>query len=165
MKNILNEEFKSSLEVIVSEAKDIFIQLQEELISGTSHKRFKLKNTGKYNNMLHTKNLKNILHISKNLGDGLGFDVLYPSLENNLLKLLKVEVKSSSDGETIYLSENERKQILRYENDEFFKIYLYIKDNAPKDITQLVFRILNENSKFKNIRAETWILNIKTNKL
>ena len=45
-------------------------------------------------------------------------------------------------------------------DDENFKIYLYIREKEPLDITEIVRNVLLENNKFSNITAETWIINL-----
>jgi len=146
---------------VIKLAKNIYENIKEETLEN-GDKRFNLKKIQEYDEILKNSNLEEILHISKNLGDGVGFDILFPTKESGTLKLLKVEVKSSEAGKTIYLTENERKQILIYKEnkDDFFKIFIYKKDATKKDITDLVFKILDDNKNFKNIKAETWILTI-----
>lgn len=143
--------------------KEIFEEIKnQKLVDGTTP-RYNLKNQDKYEKLLKDENTKlsDLLHMSKILGDGLGFDILYPKIEDNgNINLLKVEVKSSFDGKNIYLSENERKQILLSKDDENFKIYLYIREKEPLDITEIVRNVLLENNKFSNITAETWIINL-----
>lgn len=157
----LADSFKS--ENLIGLIKDIFGKIKgEKLLNSEEQPRFDLKNKDKYQNLLddkHTK-LSDLLHMSKTLGDGLGFDILYPTKEGNRIEILKVEVKSSSGGNSIYLSENERKQILLYEKDENFRIFLYIKENEPLDITSQVINILKQNE-LKNMTAETWIIELK----
>lgn len=160
----LSQRFK--LTDLIEHIKQLFEAIKIETLSDNKTNRFTLRNKNKYEELLASKNtnLSELLHISKTLGDGLGFDILYPIEEEGELKILKVEVKSSSTGKTIYLSENERKQILLSKNDENFKLYLYIKneknlENKPLDITDSVRAIL-ETNQFSNITAETWIISL-----
>ena len=162
----LAKEWKNEKDEIIELAKNTYTDMKEETLNDKITKRFDFKND-KYHDTLNNGNLEDILHISKNLGDGVGFDILIPREENGELKLLKVEVKSSERGKSIYLTENERKEILLYKInkakkiDESFRVFLYIKGKKnPKDITDKVFKILEKNKDFENIRAETWILDI-----
>lgn len=143
--------------------KEIFEEIKnQKLVDGTTP-RYNLRNQGRYEELLENKNTKlsDLFHMSKILGDGLGFDILYPNIENNGNKtLFKVEVKSSFDGKSIYLSENERKQILLSKDDKKFKIYLYIREKEPLDITEIVRNVLLIPNDFSNITAETWIINL-----
>jgi len=157
---------KFTLKELRGDIQKLFDDLKEEKLSDNKTNRFNLKNENKYQELLTNENtnLHELLHMSKTLGDGLGFDILYPIKENGELKVLKVEVKSSSTGKSIYLSENERKQILLSKEDKNFRLYLYIKNeknykNKPLDITKSVIEILERN-KLSNITAETWIITL-----
>ncbi|MCT7540212.1 hypothetical protein N5T82_10190 [Aliarcobacter cryaerophilus] len=158
----LAEKFKLKVHLQAS-IKIIFDEIKEQKLSDGKTPRYNLKNQDKYEKLLKDENTKlsDLLHMSKILGDGLGFDILYPKIEDNgNMSLLKVEVKSSFDGKNIYLSENERKQILLSKDDKKFKIYLYIREKEPLDITEIVRNVLCENNNFSNITAETWIINL-----
>jgi len=49
-----------------------------------------------------------LLHVSKSMGDGLGYDILEPVIKDGALDCVHmVEVKASQAGATIYLSKNE----------------------------------------------------------
>ncbi len=170
----LAKKYDSDKDTIKTMARKIFVKMQKEELENKI-KRFDFKKEKKYDDILKEGNLNKILHISENLGDGVGFDILFPTIgENGKLKLLKVEVKSSEKGESIYLTENERKQILKYSKEEDegkkkdknfkidFRIFIYKRDSTKRDITNLVFNILKQNNNFSNIKAETWILNINT---
>jgi hypothetical protein len=77
------------------------------------------------------EDFKRILHVSKIIGDGLGYDILVPKMEPDL-QILKVEVKSAVSGNRrIYLSENERLRILTLKDDPHWRFWL----NGECDIT------------------------------
>jgi hypothetical protein len=74
---------------------------------------------------------KQILHVSKTIGDGLGYDILIPKIQPDL-QILKVEVKSAvGRNQRIYLSENERLRILTLKDDPQWRFWL----NGECDIT------------------------------
>jgi len=59
----------------------------------------------------------NILHVSKSMGDGLGYDILEPVINKDSIQNIHlVEVKASQSGATIYLSHNEFSKILGFAN-------------------------------------------------
>lgn len=56
--------------------------------------------------------MEKVLHVSKHIGDGLGYDILIPRMEESQINVYRVEVKSvTGNNHRIYISENERRSI------------------------------------------------------
>lgn len=114
--------------------------------------------------------LADLLHASKSIGDGLGYDIFYPEVLGAEVTILKVEVKSSKGGEgPIFLSENERERVLHFAKDENkkenWRLWLNEKHN---DMTKPVIdAVTKHQSMFKDskgvpLHAKTWYLTLGT---
>jgi hypothetical protein len=110
------------------------------------------------------KALKEVLWVSKNVGDGLGYDVLEPVFENNkLINFNKVELKYSTGEASIHISEPERQKILAFtkSEDKNWKLY-HIYDKKVIDRTEGVKSAVLKHSDFYNgehqIVAESWVI-------
>lgn len=111
--------------------------------------------------------LAKILHVSKSIGDGLGYDILEPVIENGKLKQInRVEIKSSKSNHTIYLSENERLKILHFadENSVDWKLYHFI-DGKAFNRTETIFEVVKAHAENYNgeqlLVAENWYINFE----
>jgi len=82
------------------------------------------------------------------MGDGLGYDILEPVIDNGSVQNLHfVEVKTSQGGATIYLSKNEYSKILGFANNEDKNWRLYhvmIKEQQTYDRTDDVVQAVRE---------------------
>ncbi|MDM8555464.1 DUF3883 domain-containing protein [Desulfococcaceae bacterium HSG7] len=108
--------------------------------------------------------LSKYLHVSKKIGDGLGYDILFPEISNDqAITILKVEVKSSKSGDKIFLSENERKRILHFKNYEpNWRLWLNSSEgDMTEDILDAVWEH-NENHFFdQRVHANGWEINLE----
>ena len=113
--------------------------------------------------------LAELFHISKKVGDGLGYDIFYPDFESDPLRILKVEVKStrnSSGRIRIYLSENERQRILAFAESQDCNWRLWL-NNKGTDVTEEVKSAVVAHGKLladagaTPLHAETWYLELE----
>jgi hypothetical protein len=110
-----------------------------------------------------------VFHVSKNLGDGLGYDLFVPVLREEKMAVLKVEVKSASGGsQKVYLSENERLRILHFVPDPDWRFW--VNGESSEALTTAVKEFIGmhnqqlETLKKKNelyLNAEQWILEFR----
>jgi hypothetical protein len=108
--------------------------------------------------------LADLLHASKIIGDGLGYDIFYPEVKESEIVVYKVEVKSG--GNTIYLSDSERLRVLHYAErpHENWRLWLNHKGN---DRTDAVIKAVQDHQKVLlasidlRLSAETWFLTFK----
>ncbi len=106
------------------------------------------------------KSIEDVLHVSKSAGDGLGYDVLEPVFENEVVVgVNKVEIKSSRTEYSIYISENERQKIRGFANDTQWKLYHFVGGKLF-DRTQTIIAAVTEHETYYNgkqlLTAENW---------
>jgi len=111
-----------------------------------------------------------LLHVSKSIGDGLGYDILEPVIDKGVLKALnKVEIKTSIGGATIYLSQNEYRKILYFgeSNDLHWRLY-HVVDKITYDRTKVVLDAVQQFKKeIDNVPTplalmpDTWIISFE----
>ena len=108
-----------------------------------------------------------LLHVSEALGDGLGYDILEPIIEEGRLKRFNtVEIKSSQNNQSIYLSENERLKILYFaeQKAENWKLYHFV-DGKAYDRTEYVYNAIKAHADYykgdQQLVAENWCISFK----
>ncbi|MDN5529415.1 MAG: hypothetical protein L0G88_16190 [Shewanella sp.] len=113
------------------------------------------------------------LHVGQ-LCDGCGYDVL--GVEPETGHLLLVEVKHSGvTPPVIFLTENERKQIIKYASDDFvsrypthkWRLYLTRESRASQDRTEEVMQVIVEQNVtysqiLSTMKATDWFLSFDT---
>jgi len=113
------------------------------------------------------QNIAYIIQVSNSTGDGLGYDVLELEINNDKLKINKVEIKSSRGGNTIHLSNNEVIEISKMKDKDNWKLYHFV-DNKVYNRTNIkteIDKLMNELELRKsNIIAESWIITFKEQK-
>lgn len=111
------------------------------------------------------KNIADIIQVSKTTGDGLGYDVLELEIKDDILKIYKVEIKSSKNNHTIHFSNNEIVEIFKMEDDDSWKLYHFV-DNEVYDRTIVIKdeikKLVKQNiEKKSNLVAESWIISFE----
>jgi len=110
------------------------------------------------------QNIANIIQVSETTGDGLGYDVLELEINNDNLKINKVEIKSSKGGNTIHLSNNEIIEISKMKDIDNWRLYHFVDNKIYNRtvIKQEVDKLINElQSRKSSIIAESWIITFK----
>jgi len=111
----------------------------------------------------------NILHVSKSIGDGLGYDILEPIIKNTILQGIHVvEVKTSHSGSMIYLSKNEYSKILGFSKGNNINWRLYhvmIEDKQTIDRTETILDAVKQFNGLVNLAddalalvPDTWVI-------
>jgi len=155
-RNIIDKNLQEELKIAIT-----------ELYAGESFaKDYLQKNDG---SQMELDELIDCLHVSKSIGDGLGYDILEPVINNSdKIKINRVEVKSSQGGSSFYLSRNEFSKILGVakNNDRDWRLYHVILDEgrtydrtnaiveAVKQYNDLVIQNIDDLA----LAPDTWVI-------
>ena len=112
------------------------------------------------------KEIADLLQVSVPLGDGLGYDVLEPVIENGkLIGMNKVEVKSSKGNTQIHFSRNELEKVLAFQDSEDWKLYHFVGRqlyNRTDPIRNAVKKFAaNTLETTLALQAESWVIDFE----
>lgn len=133
------EQHSDKLDALITALASV---VSAENIQPQNIKDVYLKKLNEQRTKITPQSLTTLLHASKIIGDGLGYDIFIPEVQGSLVSILKVEVKSG--GNKIYLSDSERRRVLYFaeSKNENWRLWLNHKGN---DKTEAVKKAVTDH--------------------